>query len=354
MPKNTYICKEPQIILKMKKTTAILAAALAAATLCFTACTDNSGAPEAEDTVIGAYVMGIRGDIPDTRLVTHINFAFAHVNESFDGVLLPDSDGLRKIARLKKRCPRLKVLLSVGGWGSGRFSEMAADSLCRLSFARDCARMVDEYRIDGIDIDWEYPTRNSAGISSSENDTENFTLLMRDLRESLGSGRLLTLASVCTAKYVDFRAILPYVDYVNVMAYDMNDDKYGHHSALYRSENSGTCTADEAVKLHLEAGVPADKIVMGMPFYGRGKKGCNLDSEGVTEVWDDVAKVPLLFDTDGNRVFGHENVRSLTEKCNYIKDNGLRGGMYWEYNADDPSHTFAKTVHDNLVDRKAI
>lgn len=338
----------------MNNHTAFFSAILAAAfVLSISACTDNSGAPEAEDTVIGAYVMGIRGDIPDTRLLTHINFAFAHVNETFDGVYLPDTDGLEKVARLKRRCPRLKVLLSVGGWGSGRFSEMASDSIHRLSFAEDCARMVEKYRIDGIDIDWEYPTSSAAGISSSEDDTENFTLLMRDLRGALGEDRLLTLASVCTARYIDFPAILPYIDYVNIMAYDMNDDKYGHHSALFRSENAGACTSDEAVKLHLAAGVPADKIVMGMPFYGRGKKGYNLESADVTEVWDDIAKVPFLFDTEGNRVFGFENVRSLTEKCNYIKDSGLRGGMYWEYNVDTPSHDFALTVHDNLIDRQS-
>ena len=334
----------------MKHTATLFLAGLAAAVLCWSACTDNSGAPESEDTVIGAYVAGIGADLPDTRLVTHINFAFASVNETFDGIDF-NSDALRQIAGLKKHCPRLKVLLSIGGWTSGRFSEMAADSLRRLSFARDCAQAVKEFRLDGIDMDWEYPTSSAAGISSSPDDTENFTLLMRDLREVLGSGKLLTLASVCTALYIDFPAILPYIDFVNVMAYDMYDDKYGHHAALYRSENVGYCTADESVKMHLAAGVPADMIVLGMPFYGRGKSGYGLGSEGVTEVWDDVAKAPFLFDADGNRVFGFENERSLIEKCNYIKENGLRGGMYWEYNIDTPSHDFARTVHDNLVDR---
>ena len=334
----------------MRHSAKLFLSGLAAATLCWSACTDNSGAPESEDTVIGAYVAGIGADLPDTRLMTHINFAFAGVNETFDGIEV-DTDALRQIAGLKKHCPRLKVLLSIGGWGSGGFSEMAADSLRRLSFARECADAVKEFNLDGIDMDWEYPTNSNSGISSSPDDTENFTLLMRDLREVLGSDKLLTLASICTAKYIDFKAILPYIDFVNVMAYDMYDDKYGHHAALYRSENAGSCTADESVKMHLAAGVPADMIVLGMPFYGRGRPGYNPNSEGVTEIWDDVAKAPFLFDADGNRVFGFENERSLIEKCNYIKEKGLRGGMYWEYNIDTPSHDFARIVHENLIER---
>lgn len=335
--------------MRLRTTTALLAS-LAAALLCIPSCKDRTTS-EKYETVIGAYVSGIRGDdVPDPGLVTHINFAFAQVSETFDGLTLADTSGLRKVAVLKKVSPDLKVLLSVGGWGSGRFSEMAADSLCRLSFAKDCARMVDEYAIDGIDIDWEYPTNSDSGISSSADDTENFTLLMRDIREALGEGKLLTLASICSAEYIDFKAVLPFVDLINVMAYDMYTADFTHHSALYRSPNAGHCTADEAVRLHLEAGVPKEKLVMGMPFYGRGKPGYGPGSEGVTEVWDDVAKVPLLFTADGERVFGFENARSLTEKCSYIKANGLRGGMYWEYNVDAPDHGFVKLVHDCLAE----
>jgi chitinase len=326
---------------------------LAAAALICTACNSARPAAESSDTVIGAYVMGIGKDLPDPDLMTHINYAFAHVNENFDGVLFDDAEGLKQVVGLKKRNRDLKVLLSVGGWGSGRFSEMASDESNRLSFSQDCARMVREYGLDGIDIDWEYPTVGWAGISASQDDTRNFTLLMRDLRTALGEDKLLTLASVCTADYIDFKAILPYVDYVNVMAYDMAGDKGGHHAALHRSENAGSCTAEEAVDRHIAAGVPPRKLVLGMPFYGRGVQGYtpygDADSEALAEVWDDTAKVPLLFDKDGKRVFGFENVRSITEKCNFIKAKGLRGGMYWEYNADNEVHELARTVHDCLA-----
>ncbi|HBG53862.1 MAG TPA: glycosyl hydrolase family 18, partial [Rikenellaceae bacterium] len=81
--------------------------------------------------------------------------------------------------------PSLKVMLSIGGWGSGRFSEMVACDTHRESFARDCRRVVEEFGLDGIDIDWEYPTNQGPGISYAPEDTRNFTLLMRDVRTHL-------------------------------------------------------------------------------------------------------------------------------------------------------------------------
>ena len=96
--------------------------------------------------------------------MTHINYAFGHVNESFDGVRIDNEERLKQIVDLKKQNPELKVLLSVGGWGSGRFSEMAANDEYRRAFAADCDRVVKEFALDGIDIDWEYPTSSMANI----------------------------------------------------------------------------------------------------------------------------------------------------------------------------------------------
>ena len=80
---------------------------------------------------------------------------------------------------------------------------MAADSQKRHSFANDCQRVVKQFNLDGIDIDWEYPTSNAAGISASPEDTNNYTLLMRDIRKAIGNKQLLTLASVFNGNYID-------------------------------------------------------------------------------------------------------------------------------------------------------
>ena len=327
-----------------------IACSIASALMMLCCCAWDEGADNDKEMIVGAYLMGVRNELPDVNLVTHINYAFGHVNETFDGVLLPEGKGLSQVVGLKKDKPSLKVLLSIGGWGSGRFSEMASDPLKRKSFARDCARIVKESGLDGIDIDWEYPGSGLAGISSSPDDRTNFTLLMRDLRASLGKRSLLTIASVCNADYIDFKAVLPYLDYVNVMSYDMGT-QHTHHAALYRSGYAGYCTADEAVRKHIDAGVPQQKIVMGMPFYGRGVEGYVPYREGESsdvEFWDDTAKVPMILDSLGNMLFGYENARSIAEKCRYIVSGGLRGGMYWEYNDDNASHDLARAVYEGL------
>ena len=179
------------------------------------------------ESVVLAYVTSWSTGIPDPNYVTHINYAFGHVNETFNGVMIDipsnNTDNrtserrLRSIVELKKQKPSLKVLLSIGGWGSGRFSEMAADDNNRLAFAADCRRVIQQFGLDGIDMDWEYPTIASAGISSSPKDTENFTLLMRDIRQAIGKEKLLTFASISSAKFVDFKAVEPYIDFINIM-----------------------------------------------------------------------------------------------------------------------------------------
>lgn len=310
-----------------------------------------------DSKVVVAYVTSWSEVMPDPQYMTHINYAFGHVNESFNGVKIDNEERLRQIVDLRKQKPELKVLLSIGGWGSGRFSEMAANDEYRRAFAADCDRVVKEFALDGIDIDWEYPTSSMANISSSPDDTENFTLLMQDIRAAIGNEKELTLATVASARYIDFKAILPSVDFVNIMAYDMASAPK-HHSALYPSGHSGDITSDGAVTAHLKAGVPPSKLVMGMPFYGRGGDGYpsfqdynkvgNTDTQ-YTEKWDEVAQVPYLADKNDTLVFGFENPRSFAIKCQYILDKDLLGGMYWDYSGDNEQGDLRRTVAENLL-----
>lgn len=345
----------------MKKYIFTLIAVLLTAAGCSQEVQDES------EKVVVAYVTSWSTVMPDPDRVTHINYAFGHVSDSFDGVRIDNEDRLRSITALRNDAPSLKVLLSVGGWGSGRFSEMAADDAFRKSFAEDCARVVKEFGLDGIDIDWEYPTSSAAGISASPEDKDNFTLLMRDIREAIGTEKALTLATVCSAQYIDFPSIMPYVDFVNIMSYDMGWAPK-HNAPLYRSDAQGNISpivgghcADEAVKAHLAAGVPAGKLVMGMPLYGRGNEktyGGGVDynelkgpMEGHSEIWDDIAKVPYYADQDGTLHLGFENVRSISEKCRYIMDNGLLGGMYWDYAGDNEAGDLTLTISRLILGR---
>ena len=311
---------------------------------------------EKPSKVVVAYVTSWTSVIPDAKLVTHINYAFGHVTDNFRGVRIDGPDRLRRMVALKGDNPDLKVLLSIGGWGSGRFSEMAADANNRKSFAQDCLRVINEYNLDGVDIDWEFPTSSSAGISSSPNDTKNYTLLMEEIRKAIGDKKLLTLASAVSGDYVDFGAINPYVDFVNIMGYDISGGTQ-HHSGLYRSSMSGYLSVDEGVNKHVAKGFPINKLVLGLPFYGHGKKGIVaefidykeiLKLTGFTEKWDDIAKASYLTTGSGEFVCTFDSPRAIAEKCKYIKNKNMLGAMYWDYSGDTDDGILRKAVFEGL------
>jgi chitinase len=304
--------------------------------------------------VIVAYVTSWSRVMPDPTLLTQINYAFGHVDSTFSKVEISNVNRLKDIVRLKNAKTSLKVVLSIGGWTSGNFSEMAADKGCRKLFVADCKQKVKEFGFDGIDIDWEYPTSSVAGISSSPADTENFTLLIKELRKALGKKRVLSIASIADGKYIDFASIDKYIDYVNIMTYDIDNPPY-HHAPLYRSNMVGHLSCEEAVKAHIAAGMSINKIVLGIPFYGHATKEIPLQDykdlmllKGYQRHWDNIAEVPYLTDSMGNFVCSYEDSVSIRYKCQFIRQNKLRGAMYWEYSGDDENGTLRKAVYQNI------
>jgi len=292
-------------------------------------------------SVVVAYVTSWTKVMPDPAYITHLNYAFGHVNNTFDGIRVDNESRLRSLVDLKKKYPSLKIMLSVGGWGSGRFSEMAATDENRKKFAEDCQRVVKEFNLDGIDIDWEYPTSNAAKISSSPDDTKNYTIMMQEIRNKIGKSKLLTLASVADAKYIDFKAIDPIVDFVNIMTYDMGNPPF-HHAGLYRSKYTSGISVDEAVTAHLNAGMPLNKLVLGIPFYGHGRNGIAgfidyreiVNLTGYKKQWDEEAQVPYLENDKAEFVCTYETPESIAIKCDYLLKRGMLGAMYWEYGGD--------------------
>jgi len=305
--------------------------------------------------VVVAYVTSWTSVMPDPAYVTHINYAFGHVNGTFNGIRIDNESRLRSLTELKKKYHSLKVMLSIGGWGSGRFSEMAATEENRKKFAGDCLRVVKEFKLDGIDIDWEYPTSNAAKISSSPDDAKNYTIMMQDIRDKIGKAKLLTLASVADAKYIDFKAIDPIVDFVNIMTYDMGNPPY-HHAGLYRSKYTSGISVDEAVTAHVNAGMPLNKLVLGIPFYGHGRDGIGgfidyreiINLSGYNKKWDEEAKVPYLENNKGEFVCTYETPASIAIKCEYLLKRGMLGAMYWEYAGDTDDGILRKAVFSGV------
>lgn len=313
-----------------------------------------------KDRIVLAYVgSGNRAPI-EAGVVTHINYAFGTVKASFDGVDVQRPEYLREITALKREHKHLKVLLSIGGWGAGGFSEMADNDTLRGRFVEDCRRIVRDFNLDGIDLDWEYPGSRGGGITAGPRDVDNFTKLMAELRRALGSKRLLTFASSAAARHIDFPAVMPYVDFVNLMCYDMGRPVWNaHHSALYPSPRARWSMA-QSVEAHRKAGVPDDKIVVGVPFYGHANVKLGYSDyinwpevatafPGQVYAVDSVAGVPYVADSAGQLLCVYDDPESLRLKCRYVLDNGLRGVMYWEYSCDDQAGTLRRTVYEALI-----
>ena len=114
----------------------------------------------------------------DAQRLTHVNLAFGLLK---DGLLdLHLLKYLHLLPRLRAWNPEMKIVLSVGGWGADGFSHMAMTEEGRRNFAKSCLDAVEKYNLDGIDIDWEYPCNDAAGIGADPRDKENFTALLDD------------------------------------------------------------------------------------------------------------------------------------------------------------------------------
>lgn len=306
--------------------------------------------------VVLAYVTSWSESMPDPACVTHINYAFGHVTDDFKGVRIDNESRLKKIAALREKKPSLKVLLSIGGWGSSRFSEMAHTDSIRRAFAADCKRVVDCFALDGIDVDWEYPGSDMAGISCAPDDKENFTLLMHDIREAIGKDKLLTIATSASGKYYDLKAIEPYVDFINIMTYDMEESPF-HHAALFCSDMTEEWSCEKAVEAHVAGGFPVQRLVLGIPFYGHGTSEAPevLDYRHIVALdslqgrWDSVAQVPYLVNSQGHVVVNYENAPSIGLKCQFLHQKGMLGAMYWDYDSDDEKGTLRHAVYQGVM-----
>jgi len=142
-------------------------------------------------TAVVAYVQG--GSIPAVihpGKLTHINFSFAHIDAGRALLDQPGvADDLAKLRALKQQNPKLKVIVSVGGWLADGFSDAALTDSSRRVFARSAVALLREYTLDGIDLDWEYPGQGVAGIKYRVADKGNFTLLLKALREAFDPER---------------------------------------------------------------------------------------------------------------------------------------------------------------------
>ncbi|TPX43524.1 chitinase [Synchytrium endobioticum] len=341
-------------------------------------------------------------DIPLHKL-THINYAFgklepdgticfsdpwADIQKDFPGDS-PDQPAkgcIHQLATaLKGRNPAVRILLSVGGWtGSAHFSPVAANPAARHRFVHSAAQLLARYNLDGLDIDWEFPVKGGEeGNHRSPDDAKHFAFLLYELRmhfthlsNTCLNNKYLELTIATSAAphiytCVNMREISQYVDFINLMTYDYAGSwtsTVQHHSALYQSTpctHDAICT-DATVRGYIAAGVPPFKLVLGIPFYGRGFTGVSSPTIGLphkgsakspvsnedcfaydeikhmihhpSKCWELIHDGPsassILYDRKAQIWIGIEDLWSVRKKVEYIKRMGLLGGMTWELSQD--------------------
>ncbi len=308
-----------------------------------------------------AYVTTTFEDLPDPEDMTHIYYAFGNVGHSYDSLIISRPEKLRKIVEMKDSHPDLKVSLSIQTLPRDGFAVMTTSDSLRGAFVRHCAEIVEEYNLDGLDLDWEFPGTN-AGMhqGGGPDDTKNYALLARDLRQILGPGKTLSFYSNNSSRYNDLEAMVPYVDYVMVSGYNLGNPPKQHQSNLYPSDICGEWSISESVKAHIEKGVPREKIMIGIPFYARtqesikekygiqdnyvARRQFDRFLPGMKVKWDKKAKAPYYADEDGKIYAAFDDERSIREKAKFIKDQGLAGAFYWHYDAEVSPHPLAKAL----------
>jgi chitinase len=324
------------------------------------------------------------GEVSAEKL-TRINYAFADLqNGKIVEGFAHDAENFAALNALKRANPSLTILVSIGGWTwSGNFSDMALTKQSRKTFIESAVQFVEKYELDGLDIDWEYPGMAGDNHRFRPEDKQNYTLLLNELRARFNheekkihrhlATSIATGASMEFLEHTEMAKVQKYVDTVNLMSYDYYvpswDKITGHHAPLFTNPaDPKKISSDRTIHEYESAGVPAKKLVLGVPFYGKswtqvpdqnhglfepGKEAPNtylpysslvtLQSGGFIRYWDEQASAPYLYNPDTQTFISYEDTESLKKKCEYVLDHKLAGVMFWEYSGDS-----ANTLLDSI------
>jgi len=331
-----------------------------------------------EKLVVGYYSAWSRYSYPaesvDFQKVTHLIHAF--VWPKSDGTL--DTYSSMNYPALIQRAHDndTKVLVAIGGWGNcDYFSPLLADSVSRNGFIDNLVQFCLDRGYDGVDIDWEYPGSNQ--------DKKNLVTFVKELDQKLKANlgeALVTMAVPAGAwsgsKY-NYESMTPYIKWFGCMSYDFHGswtNHAGHNAPLYAPSFETDGSVSSAMDYLFSRNIPAEKIVMGLPFYGRhfntsglyqsatGGSGMayneivNKIGNGWERKWDDLAKVPYLVNDAKTELITYDDTASVRIKCDYVNGNSLAGVMIWTIDQDHINGTqpLLETINNTFKQTSSI
>jgi GH18 family chitinase len=212
------------------------------------------------------------------------------------------------LQKLRKES-KTRLWIAIGGWDrSGHFAAVASSAEKRRRCVDSISKIVSELDLAGVDLDWEHP--------KDAKEEKAYGTLLRDLRAALEpKGRKLSV-TIAGWQKLNQEAI-DSVDYVQIMAYDQG----GRHSTFEGSVKD--------VETQLKSGVPASKITLGVPFYGR-----NINSRDAMTYGEIVSRFDPAPKVDESGGIYFNGTATLRKKVNYAHDHGLSGIMIWEIGQD--------------------
>lgn len=330
------------------------------------------------NTVVGYYPAWYRYTFPaeniDFEMLTHITHAFIWPKSNGD-LDMYSSIQYPALVDATHQAGK-KILVSVGGWGNcTHFSAILADSANRQRLIDNLVSFCDEKEYDGVDLDWEYPRNNS-----DKNNLTRFVITLNRQLQANDSTRIVTMAVPAGSwggQWYDFTGMAPYVEWFGCMTYDFHGtwtSHAGHNAPLYAPSHETEGCADDAIQYLKSRGVPGDKILLGIPFYGRRFDASGLYESstggealyysdivpkldnGWTYHWDTVSKVPYLTNSNNSQLITYDDTVSVHCKCEYVLDQGLLGIKIWHIGQDqlDGQQPLLHTIGSVLLNSSSI
>jgi chitinase len=368
-----------------------------------------AGASEQPRRVVGYYVSwsAYKNLFPDDIAaddLTHLVYAFANISDKGTVILGdpcidagqcgraghsgPAGGNFTRLQKLKERHPRLKVLAAIGGWTwSKRFSDAARTQQTRERFVRSAIELLlDTWPglFDGFDLDWEYPVGggDAKNVYRAE-DKKNYTRLIAEFRRQLDRRAteyqrpfLLTVAAPAeleTMANIEIDQIQSHVDWLNVMTYDYHTgiSVTYFNAPLYAASGDPRPSSNvhTTIQAYLSSGIPPEKLVLGIPFFGSKYRGVTANRDGLFQrarageyilfrdlqkqaasgyrrFWHGDSQVPWLYNQQSGTWLTYDDVESVAAKSEYAKQHALGGVMIWEVGGDDGS--LLKTIARSL------